>query len=92
MYLHTEAHNVGQIKHDWALEIKSVCAALDYWLCSVLGRKALPMFICSSSTTPDQGIGLSTNPDPGYLVSFIARAKVQNQNCVLGESKLQSTT
>ena len=22
MYLHTEAHNVGQIKRDWALEIK----------------------------------------------------------------------
>ena len=22
MYLHTEAHNVGQIKHDWALDIE----------------------------------------------------------------------
>lgn len=69
-----------------------ICAALDYWLCSVLGREGftygpiLAQFF-NHSWSGDQVINQSWS---GYLVSFIARAKFRIR-CVLGESKLQST-
>lgn len=68
-----------------------ICAALDYWLCSVLGREGFTYgpILTQFFNHPDQGIRLSIIWS-GYLVSFIARAKFRIR-CVLGESKLQST-
>lgn len=83
MYIHTETHNVGHIKHGWGLEIKWLSL---HWLSGPAQFRQWRLHLWAQPCPVPQPLLTRLSP----VGSLIARAMFRIR-CGLGESKLQPT-